>query len=46
MAPIPNHLREGFINALPVTEDGPQDGDVCAICCDIDEQKEAGATQW
>lgn len=27
-----------MINALPLSEDPPPDGEVCAICCDIEEQ--------
>jgi hypothetical protein len=46
MAPIPNHIRESVINALPLSEDGPNDGDVCAICFELEEQKEDGKTQW
>ena len=31
-----------MINALPLSEDPPPDGEVCAICCDIEEQVTEG----
>jgi magnesium-transporting ATPase (P-type) len=45
MAPIPDHIREGIINSLPISNDAPEDGEVCAICCDreLDDQH---PTQW
>jgi len=38
LSPIPDHIREGIINNLPISDDGPADGEVCAICCDVGEQ--------
>jgi len=46
MAPIPNHIRESLINALPISEEPPADGEVCAICCDLEEPNEEGPTRW
>ena len=44
LAPIPDQVREGIINSLPITNDPPQDGEVCAICCECDLLEQP--TQW
>lgn len=44
MAPIPDQMRERIVNSLPITSDPPQDGEVCAICCERDLSEEE--TQW
>jgi hypothetical protein len=36
LSPIPDHIREGIINNLPLSNDAPDDGEVCAICCERD----------
>lgn len=45
MAPIPDHIRESIINNLPISNEAPDDGEVCAICCDREIGDEA-PTQW
>eukprot|EP00293_Proteomonas_sulcata_P004949 CAMPEP_0184324878 /NCGR_PEP_ID=MMETSP1049-20130417/137418_1 /TAXON_ID=77928 /ORGANISM="Proteomonas sulcata, Strain CCMP704" /LENGTH=179 /DNA_ID=CAMNT_0026646769 /DNA_START=295 /DNA_END=834 /DNA_ORIENTATION=+ len=42
LAPIPDQLRQRIVASLPLSADGPEDEDPCAICFDRSE----GPEQW